>query len=333
MTALFASILVCLSAPFAERLEPKPLASFDGKSWAGLTLGSITDGDIKKQFQIDKGAVRPEALKVLTVKDSDVRVDALLDGRGEKAVMRAIRLEYDVPISVERVSQELGVDPMPLYMPERYEDWRALSFANRGVIGIEMNSRLTTFILCSPDQIDYALRDFTTKETEISTPRDPGQDWDRIVRFSTSDASVSLASNRPDWMNTDWRRRLERRIENATDSTREPSLRYTSSANGSLSIRVTSERFNSSGESNFTAKVSVTSTTPYGRFSQSASRSRKLGGTFDRKLVDLVEDALGELSDGIRYAVQKLGPPPRAQFRATALDRVMANASRKRSEN
>lgn len=331
MTTAILSLVLAGNLLVADRLDPQPLTSFDGKSWSGLTLGSHTDKDIKKLFQTDKGAVRPEALKLLTVKDSGVRVDALLDGRGEKAVMRAIRLEYDVPVALDKLTDDLGSQPTSLYMPERYEDWRVLSFEDRGVVAVEMNGRITTFFLCAPSQVGYALKDFTTKENRISIPRDPGEGWDRIVRFSDTDSTVTIGSDKPDWMDSDWRRRLGRRLENEAESVRESSLRYTSSANGSLSIRLSSERFNKDGEANFTVNVSLSTTTPYGRFSQSASRSRKLGESFDRKLVDLFEDAVQELGQDVRYAVQKLGPPAKESFRASALDRLMANATRKPS--
>lgn len=330
MTAVLLSLVVALTPSLAaERLNPQPLATFDGKAWSGLTLGSLTDGDIKKLYQTDKGAVRPEALKLLTVKDSGVRVDALLDGRGDKAVMRAIRLEYDTPLDIETVVRDLGEDPVALYLPERNEDWRILAFVDRGILAVDLNGRFDTFFLCAPGQVGTALRDFSDRQSSVTAPVDPGRSWDRIVRFSDSDATVSLGSSRPDWMNTDWRRRLERRLENAAEAVREASLRYTSSANGRLTIRATSDRFNSSGEANFTVTVSVSAATPYGKLDKSASRSRKLGESYERKIIDLLEDAVEELSRDLQYAIQRLGPPPKEQSRRTALDRLMDGATRK----
>lgn len=330
MTATLLSLVIALSSgPPPERLSPQPLESFDGKSWSGLTLGGLTDGEIKKLYQTDRGAIRPEALKLLTVKDSGVRVDALLDGRGDKAVMRSIRLEYDVPLEIETLVRDLGEDPIAMYLPERNEDWRVLAFVDRGLLAVDLNGRVDTVFLCTPAQLGIALRDFVDRQSRVTTPVDPGRDWDRVVRYSDVEATVSLGSSRPEWMNADWRRRLERRLENSAEAVREPSLRYTSSARGRLTIRATSDRFNSSGEANFTVSVSVKAATPYGEVEKSASRSRKLGESYERKITDLLDDAVDDLSRDVQYAVQRLGPPPKEQSRRVALDRLMDGATRK----
>lgn len=313
----------------AERLEPKPLTSFNGKAWAGLTLGGITDGEIKKRFQTEKGAIRPEALKILTVKDSDVRVDALLDGRGDKATMRAIRLEYDAPLDLDKLAEDLGEKPVAMYLRERHEDWRILAFVDRGVLAVDQEGQTRTFILCTPDSVGTALRDFVDRRSDVTAPRDPGEGWDRVVRFAHTSSSISLGSSKPDELNADWRRRLGRRLENEAESIREPSLRYNSSASGRLTISVTSDKFDKDGEANFTVSVAVSTDTPYGRMDKTASRSRKIGNSYDRRLLDLLEDAIYELARDVRYAVQRLGPPPREESRKKALDRLMDGATRK----
>jgi len=324
-------LLALLSVP-ADRLSPQPLATFDGKSWSGLTLGAITDGDIKKRFQTDKGAIRPEALKLLTVKDSGVRVDALLDGRGEKATMRAIRLAYDAPLDLEKVGQDLKEVPVPMYLRERHEDWRVLAYIDRGVLAVEIDGRCDTFFLCRPDMVGTALRDFTDRASQVTAPRDPGEAWDRIIRFGFTSSSVSLGSNKPDWMDGDWRRRLGRRMENEAESVRETSLRYSSSGDGRMSIGVTSDKFDKDGEANFTVSASLSAESPYGRIDKSSSRSRKLGDSYERKLIQLFDDVVYDLARDLRYAIQRMGPPPREESRKKALDRLMDGASRKTAE-
>ncbi|MBC8066643.1 MAG: hypothetical protein H7Y17_17565, partial [Chlorobia bacterium] len=98
---------------------------------------------------------------------------------------------------------------------------------------------------------------------------------------------------------------------------------------GRLTIGVTSDKFSKEGEANFTISVSVSAQTPYGSFDESASRSRKISSTYDRRLVDLFEDAMYELSRDIRNALARLGPPPKEESRRKALDRVYDGASRK----
>lgn len=330
MNGLIASLILCLTtSPVADRLEPKSLASFDGKSWSGLTLGALTDGDIKKQFQTEKGAIRPEALKLVTTKDSGVRVDALLDGRGDKAVMRAIRVEYDVPPTISSLTADLGEEPVPMYTRDRNEDWRVLAFVTKGVLAIDLGGRVDSFILCAPDQVGIALRDFGDRQSPVTEVQDPGRGWDRIIRFADTDSSVTIGSNKPSWMDSDWRRRIGRRLENEAESIRESYLRYGSSGAGEVSIRVSTERFSDGGEANFTVALSLTANTPYGRFTQSSSRSKKFRDNYERRIMDLFDDAVDELGSNVRYAVQKLGPPPRDLARKTALERVLEGASRK----
>jgi hypothetical protein len=292
-------------------------------------LGETTDGDIKKRFQTEKGAVRPEALKFLTVKGSGVRVDALLDGRGDKAVMRAIRLEYDAPMNLDRIAEDLKEEPVSMYLRERHENWRVMAFIDHGVLAVDLDGRCDTFFLCPPGSVGTALRDFFDRQSDITTPRDPGEGWDRVVRFRFTSSSVSLGSSKPDALDADWRRRLGRRLENEAESIREPALRYNSSADGTLSINVTSDKFDKDGEANFTVSVALSTATPYGRLDKSSSRSRKIDRSYDRRLTDMLNDALYDLARDVRYAVQKMGPPSREESRKRALDRLMDGASRK----
>jgi hypothetical protein len=321
-------ILAMVLSP-ADRLEPQPLPTFDGKAWSGLTLGGITDGGIKKRFQIEKGAIRPEGLKIVTTKDSGVRVDALLDGRGEKATMRAIRVAYDSPLDLGKLGEDLREVPVSMYLRERNENWRVVAFIDRGVLAVEVDGRCNTVFLCQPVMVGTALRDFSDRTSPVTAPRDAGDGWDRIIRFNYTSSSVTLGSNKPDGLDADWRRRLGRRMENEAESIREQSLRFSSSGDGRMSISVTSDKFDKDGEANFTVSASLSADSPYGRIDKSASRSRKLGDNYDRKLIQLFNDVAYDLARDLRYAIQRMGPPPKEESRRKALDRVMDGATRK----
>jgi hypothetical protein len=321
--------LLLVGATAAERLAPKPIESFDGKAWAGLALGALTDSEIKQKYQTEKGAIRPEALRITTERDSGVRVDALLDGRGGKAVMRAIRVEFEKPPSLDQLAEAFGEKPVAMYNRERHEDWRILAFIDRGVLAMDVQGKVDTFILCSPDRVGDALNVFYDQPSPVTIPSDPGRNWDRILRFNDVDVTVSLGSNRPSTLDYDWRRRVERRLQNEGESTRRGSLRYGSSYTGELKVRVSSDKFDKDGDSNFTVSVSVAGGSPYGQISQSASASKKIWNSYERRVQDLYEDAMLDLDRDVRGAIQKLGPPPKEQLRKLAMEKVYSGACSK----
>lgn len=325
-------LAVTLLTAAADRVNPQPVATFDGKAWSGLTLGEMSDGELKKKFETDKGAVRPEGLRILATRGSGVRIDALLDGRGSKAVMRALRVQVETPMRMDQLADTLKESPLVLYAQDRWEDWRMLAFAERGILALEIEGRVDTYILMSPDRISAATRNFGEVESRVTNPPDPGRDWDRIIRFDNTYASVSLGSNRPEPLDSDWRRRLERRLENEAESLRASGLRYSSSGDGELRIEVTTERFNKDGEANFTVRAALTASTPYGSLSESVSKSKKFSSNYDRRVLELLDDATRDLAQDVRDAVRKLGPPPRDSLRKAMLDKVMELASMKPAE-
>ncbi|MCC7230555.1 MAG: hypothetical protein IT203_09175 [Fimbriimonadaceae bacterium] len=327
---LLASVFFSNSTPLdPERLNPQPIASFDGNVWAGLTLNGITDREIKKKYRTEKGAVRPEALKITTTSDSGVRVDALLDGRGDKAVMQAIRIGYDRSVDIEKLGDELHEKPVRLFTRERHEDWWIEAFVDHGIIALVIEGQCDTFYLTSPDRTGMALRDFGDRQTLVTEPPDPGANWDRVLRFGYTSASVTVGSSKPDELDADGRRRIGNRLKNLAESLREPSLRYSSGSSDRLSISVSSDKFDKDGEANFTVSVGISANTPYGQFDETASRSRKIGSNYDRRLSDLLEDAFYELARDVRNKIQRLGPPPRDASRKRFMDRLMDAATRK----
>ncbi len=86
----------------AQEFRPGPFERFDGTSWGGVELGASTDGQLKRQFRTAKSPVRPEAIRLVTPRESGMTVDVLLNGRGDRAVAMAIRVEMAVMPSFDR---------------------------------------------------------------------------------------------------------------------------------------------------------------------------------------------------------------------------------------
>ncbi|MBN9502380.1 MAG: hypothetical protein BGO01_12955 [Armatimonadetes bacterium 55-13] len=328
--ALIASIAIA-GCPLADRLHPEPLDSFNGGGWSGLRLGRMTDKDLKKAFETDRGAVRPEALVVKT-DDKDVRVDALLDGRGDSATMQAIRIEYKSGApKMDALQESWGEEPVEYWAADRTEDWKMFAFRKRGVIAVteDGSPRPQVFILTDPDRLEDALYSMETSETDIVPPRDPGKDWDRVIRYRDVTASVSLDSSKPSSFDKDWRDNLKRRFEDQGEDYRRGGLRYDRyGGNGSLTISMSSTKWKDN-ETTFNIDVRVSCNTPYGYFTQSGSASRRLSSDHRRRAQDLMDDAMRNLGRAVDSAVDRLGPDPISKHRKDTLDKIYAKASSK----
>jgi opacity protein-like surface antigen len=310
------------AAQAADRLQPQPIETFNGQSWAGLTLGEDTDGSIKRAFQTEKGAVRPEALKFVNDRRDGVRVDALLDGRGGKAVLRAIRVQYDDQYpDLQKLSETLAERPLELWPRERTEDWRVLAFMQRGVIAVVAGSGARQYtpivFLCDPKRMAASLEDYEERETPIGRPFDPGQDWDRVVRFGQIRWDFSYGKNKPEEFNGFWQRDLKNRIEDdITDSRR---LRYDSRVGGSVTVNMSTGDFRD-GEAEFRFNITMHAQTPYGSVTKFGNESRKISGNRRSRVHDLFRDAWRELEDEVVQAVRSFGPEPVSAAR----DRTLA---------
>lgn len=293
------------------RLIPAPIESFDGKTWSGLKLGEMADKDLKKAFQTDRGAVRPEALLIATEKDSKIRVDALLDGRGDKALMQAIRVEYkDRAPNLSDLAKAWGEEPQPLYAINRTENWHVEIFPRHGVIVEaigEGDVDATVFILTTPERARLAVREFDREPTRIVAPRDPGKDWERVATFRRASASVTLGDNKPNSFDKRWRDDLSSRLEDQAEDFRRGRLRYDRYSDGSLSIAVSSTKWKDT-DTTFTVNVSLSLQTPYGYLSQSGSATRRMDSSHRRRVQDLLDDAMRELEYTVDRAMRKYGP-------------------------
>ena len=174
----------------------------------------MTDSEIKRKFRVEKGAVRPEALKFVMEKGGTTRVDALLDGRGGNAVMRAIRVQFlGRDPNLMQLTDDWDERPEMFYQKGRTEDWHLEVFEKRGVIAVvlgpEMKSNVDFFLLMDPDRVPIVTRQFSDRPTRIERPADPGEGWDGVVSYRWITANVSVDNPRPDWLNNRWVDSLE----------------------------------------------------------------------------------------------------------------------------
>jgi hypothetical protein len=309
-------------------LDPAPLSSFDGHSWSGLSVDKDRDSDLKKRFKTEKGAVRPEALKFVPERGGTVRVDALLDGRGGNAIMRAIRVEYKGrgPSLID-LADAWDERPVEMYQRGRTEDWHIEVFEKKGVIAVVMGNGAypSVFVLANPDRIAVVQRQFVDGPTPVELPRDPGAGWDRLVRYSNVSLNLDVDASRPDWMNNRWMDDLRDSLRDEARNFRGDTLR-SGGGSGSLNVNVTTGRFKDESTS-FKVSLSLFTKTPYGDLTRFSDESRTIDYSHRARAVDLLRAALREMDSIVRAQVRNYGPEPVEAARNRAMDALYKAAS------
>jgi len=320
MRIVFALSVLAISAIATAQnaLVPKSLASFDGKSWSGLSFGIDTDSSLKKNWKAGKGAIRPEALR-LESNNPDVHVDAILGGRGAKALLECIRIEFiRAPMSIEAIAKEVNEEPVRYWQTERNEDWYAVAFPRRGLLAYVMNGRpgedeyAAVVTLAPPNRIYSSVAGYATEPTRIVPVFDPGRNWNRTTLFSDIRVRVSPSStNRPATLTDINVRRIERRTE---DDMRRAYARgamaYDRNGRGRYEISVTSGKFNEKFEASFSGNAKYTADTPYGPIEVTEYESKTIKSDHARELERLLANLMDDLERKVEDAVRRLGPPP-----------------------
>lgn len=309
----------------APGFSPPPLWEHDGKSWGGIKLGIHKDPDIKRLFGGGKGGIRPESLR-LASSDPSVRVDALLDARGSKAVVRAVRLEFSAnPPTLEEASDKLGVQPSLLFQPNRWEDWSVAAFPGRGICALLLEGKAWVWLLGDPELMDRSLRVFSNEVTEVVERPDPGANWDRVVTYESVRVRVqqSKTSRVPDDLDSRERRRLESDIEaKMLRVVRGPAL-YGMVGGGSFEVEVTIGAYSDKGESQVQFSSVLNAETPYGPLTVTKSHSLRMKDDYRRRVSDGADHLLRMTLSEAASRIDSLGPPPLNSKRMAAQEALM----------
>lgn len=308
--------LACLGVcSFAQSLfEPQGLETFDGKTWSGLTIGQSTDGEIKKSWRTEKGAIRPEAL-VISQPDGSPRIEALLAGRGSRAKLSGIRVTFPGGgPAPEFINRTFGTAPLVRYQSGRVEDWWVLAYPDRGVIffveGPEERARVRHAILADPERVQQALSLWSPEPTEVEPYIDPYEDQPRLALFGYTSVNFSLSGVR-----VEDQARERQDLEGALRGLRAGgTIRYRSGANGTMDLRI-SGNARSGRDGTLSVTANFRGATHYGEVRVEVSDSqtiprRRDGGEPTLRYFSLVYDLLRELEDQVQRRIMAQGPPP-----------------------
>lgn len=326
----------CAQAHAAPPITIAPFSSFDGKSWSGLTIGTSTDSSIKKQFAIAKGAIRPEALRLMVAAPVEYRVDALLDDRGSKARLAAIRIEaLGAGSTVKNLVQELGETPKQSFPIERFEDWSVFSFEKRGItvfaIGPNEMEVAKVIVMTHPIHVPQFLTSLTADKTQISEYDPKFSREDLTVRFDrpsvnirTSNASVDRRSS----VESDAQADLMRRTYGEF-------LRYDYSGSGTMSCNVDVRWDSRRRELNIEATVSASGRNALGDVRATGSDSRTWRDYDNRPnlrnpdvILNIIDNARRECEQNFDDAVRKQRPPSKEEIRNSVWNQIINSATK-----
>ncbi|MBX3095320.1 MAG: hypothetical protein KF812_00515 [Fimbriimonadaceae bacterium] len=312
----------------ADPMVPQPLERFDGQTWSGITLGQTRDGDLKAKFPTSGSPVRPEARRIGVT--GPFVVDALLDGRGENAVVRALRVEFKEAGPNHRTMSLLyDEDPVTLFAKERYSDWKLIAFPRRGVwlytVGDEAPR---TAFLCSAENLKEVLQATDRKPSTFSEIQDPGDGWDRTVTFSDYYVDVRIEnSGRPSACNRGLEYSIESQIERQLERLRGV-VRYGSHSRGIIRVTIIGGRWDNQGRATFNASASGEFDTPYGRINESSSTGERISSGFSYRIADLGFTALDQLLRDVRGKINRLRPPTPAEMDERVLQSIYDTITR-----
>ncbi|MCU0316364.1 MAG: hypothetical protein MUC92_07210 [Fimbriimonadaceae bacterium] len=333
--SLIALSLSLVLTPQASEFRPAPLSLHQPEvGYDDLKYG-MTDSEIKRKFRTTRGAIVPEALRLSTGESSAWIVDALLDGRGGNAKVRAVRL---VPRNLMTLSSVPSSDSLQLtrgWAKNRFTDYNLAADAERGILihlnGDGQDPRVTAVYLGSATVMKLLSEDLVDEPTEIQPVPDPGARWDRMLEIGRTDVQVRFDStNRPGSLSgrfpTDLEDDLSYELRRRNDV-----WFFERGTQGRITFRVSSGRFKENGEASFSVSATLESPSPYGTVSVSASQSGTFRDDYRNRISRLVDRTLEELKDNAALRVRRLGPPRPESFESEVFVGIMELLTNRRA--
>ncbi len=164
-------IAVALIA-IAEPLVVAPFASFDGKVWSGLTIGS-TEREVKRQFPTAKTEIAdPASVRVRTDR-KDWIVSAVVTETGGKGsvVGIAVERERQALTSLADLRQELGEPDGEGFPDLRFSDWSVSYWKSKGIAAIvDRGTVVRSVLMADPAALSRKVSLLADRPGRLSEP-------------------------------------------------------------------------------------------------------------------------------------------------------------------
>lgn len=309
-----------LSVNRSDLFKMEPLSTFSGGAWCGIELGTTTDGDVKRLYQTEKGAARPEALKLRSDVNDGIRVDLLLDGRGSKAKVTSIRILVDKGERSRRAYLGSLGNARKYYPQTRMEEWHVETFARQGILALVLGKgateRIPLIYLAKPERVDEVVATMSLKPSEIVRNKDPNADKPRVLEFGSTSVSFRLrgiAMEDQKREEREWNTALRR-------ATASGAMRYVEGAKGSYELSIQCDYDRKRG-GYLNATASISGSTVYGPLYVTSTKSQLLPkagsllGSGDVLYTAACMEAIIDSQNQLKRQISALGPPPVEQMR------------------
>lgn len=189
-------------------------SSWDGKAWAGVSLGT-TEKDLKKQVKTSKTVgADPASVRINVDKKGWIIATILTDVKQRGAVCGfTVELERDEPISsLEILEQEIGKSDYTIFPPLRFSDWGLAVWKDKGiaaVVGGANRPRVQKVILSDPAVLERNLDLWDRSPGRVrDVPLVPVSSFD--ISVSCDPADSTLESTCREALRRDARRLMDR---------------------------------------------------------------------------------------------------------------------------
>lgn len=333
LSKLMIAILLAANLLAPKALVPEPIETFIGSAWSGIRIGATSDADIKRTFGTEKGAIRPEALNVKVIEGTPFRVDALLNGRGDKAKVTAIRLGYPEPGPVlEDYLKPLGQPSIPYFVTGRIENWQLDVIETRGIAMFSLDGRVRATLLLPPAKLDALTNGLTMAPTDVEVYDPKFTDQELLVEYG--DIDVNLTSSKVNFRS---KHDIERDIEDElTRRSRAKYLDYDRRGDATLDAQVDIRYDDRRQTLTIEVRLSVDGKNILGRVSASGSDSVRYAKVMEAprietsmQILDVLEDARDELEENFDAAVRKQRPPTKEEIRNAQWAQITDRATMK----
>lgn len=325
--SLAAGAPVCADPPpfAADKLE-----AFDGKTWAGLTLGVTTQDGVKRQFRNGRGDFS-SSVEVKPEKEDTVpyRVSALYINKDKNATLDGICIRYKSDndgIPLEKIEAALGGAGEERYAEHRYENWKVIAYPSRGILLFVLKDRVNMLLMGYPTRVANAYPMLRETAADLEKYEDLFRDRERVLTFSDTEVTFDLKNISLDNQSRE-KRDIERDLRRAASSRY---LRYEpgTSAGGSYKISV-SARYDRDKDKDGTVTASLSGAGPFGLLSSSKSVTFRLyKGDDDARLEDTrydraITEAMRDVESDMIRQVEKQQPPPVQTVRRGDWDKIV----------
>ena len=307
-------------------MNPPPVSTFDGKTWAGITMGRTTQRDIKDQVRTGNSDYH-NALQMSQPKGAGLHVEVLC--LGKDMPVGEIVLRYDGDGAPEQtLVATLPKDRLVrCYESGRMEDWWLDVWPERGVVAFVHAGNIPWVALTSPDRARALAHQMSMERTPVVPRVDPHAGEPKVATFGDTTVTFSLTRIRMD--EAAERRSLERRMQRATaDGT----LRYSPGASGYYSVSISGSYDGKRGGS-IQISCSIHGTGPYGAVSGSGSQVQSLPkdpyrdnarNTLDSVNFEFaVIKAMQQAENDFSLEMALKGPPPLSTYRLASWQRAI----------